>query len=128
MIENWIQLTQNDAKRVFEHMSYPSAADLITWGGLLVILFFPLTSINRDDSIVGLSFCLFVAAATVILVLALPEYWQDANGRHLMIGFVYVGAAVLLAWLRFYKQRYRSGQQSVSPRLKTSKESGDGKA
>lgn len=110
MFDNWLQLTQNDASLFLKQLSLPSLDNAITWGAFLLIFFFPLKSINRDDAITGWSYSIFITATAIALLFALPITLRQGSSIDIKSSFLYTGLIFFLSWLRFNSSYLKKAQ------------------
>ncbi len=69
----WLSLLQSDLKIWLTHLELSDMTRPVLFGFLGILLLLPLKGVDRRDYFAGLDFIAFLAAATVILLFALPQ-------------------------------------------------------
>ena len=119
MFLDWLKFVNEDFRLALNAMepkdwAYPSYAAL--W---LIILFFPLNKIDRQDPVAGLDYILFCLAAGATLFFAFPENFN----RFSDISF-HVGILTFMGMFSAYRWFHRNNQTLTKEEAENQKKEG----
>lgn len=105
MFLDWIKFVAEDVRLTITSLqlrdfAYPSY--VLLW---LIILFFPLTGVDREDPIAGLVYILYCLAAGATFVFALPGNLPDLSDSS-----IHIAVLSLMGVLSSYRWFHRNSQ------------------